>query len=174
MHCSRVFRSSVPSDLLPSSPRGRPSGTARVNAAALDQWNGGSVPVAECRTEGAVRQGNRPARHIPEGTLPGPVRSQGRVARCVIQNWPHVLSAPRRARTLQGARGRGRTPVVSYVGYSLKESWGEPWVVMGTTLTRQSTLPGSSTGTNAHSAVPPQQAQLPQAPPGADQPPVNA
>ena len=92
MHCSRVFRSSAPSDLLPSSPHGRLSGTARVNAAALDQWNGGSAPVAECRTEGAVRQGNRPARHIPEGTLPGSVRSQGRVARCVIQNWSHVLT----------------------------------------------------------------------------------
>jgi hypothetical protein len=94
VHCSRVFRSSAPSDLLPSSPYGRPSGTARVNAVALDRWNGGSAPVAECRTEGAVRQGNRPARHIPEGTLPGPVRSQGRVARCVIHNWSHVLSAP--------------------------------------------------------------------------------
>ena len=65
-----------------------------MNAAALDRWNGGSAPVAECRTEGAVRQGNRSARHIPEGTLPGPVRSQGRVARYVIQNWSHVLSAP--------------------------------------------------------------------------------
>jgi hypothetical protein len=72
--------------------------------------------VAECRTEGAVRQGNRPARHIPEGTLPGSVRSQGRVARCVIQNWSHVLSAPRRAWNLQETmacaawtRGRART-----------------------------------------------------------------
>jgi len=116
VHCSRVFRSSAPSDLLPSSPHGRLSGTARVNAAALDQWNGGSAPVAECRTEGAVRQGNRPARHIPEGTLPGSVRSQGRVARCVIQNWSHVLSAPRRAWNLQETmacaawtRGRART-----------------------------------------------------------------
>ncbi len=79
-----------------------------MNAAALDQWNGGSAPVAECRTEGAVRQGNRPPGTSPEGTLPGPVRSQGRVARCVIQNW-----------------------FVSYVGYSLKEPWGEPRVVIG-------------------------------------------
>ena len=141
------------------------------------EWGVG--PGGEVPHRGCCPAGKSPARHIPEGMLPGPVRSQGRVTRCVIQNWPHVLSAPRRARTLQGARGRGRTPVVSYVGYSLKESWGEPWVVMGTTLTRQSTLPGSSTGTNAHSAVPPQQAQLPQAqlpqsPSGADQPPVNA
>jgi hypothetical protein len=134
VHCSRVFRSSVPSDLLPSSPCGRPSGTARANAAALDQWNGGSAPVAECRTEGAVRQGNRPARHIPEGTLPGPVRSQGRVVRCVIQNWSHVLSAPRRAWNLHGNNGARcmdwavapGQPVVSFVGYSLKAPWGEP------------------------------------------------
>ncbi|HZI77133.1 MAG TPA: hypothetical protein VFD73_24480, partial [Gemmatimonadales bacterium] len=58
--------------------------------------------------EGAVRQGNRPARHIPEGTLPGSVRSQGRVARCVIQDWPHVLSAPRRAWNLLGNNGARR------------------------------------------------------------------
>ncbi len=65
----------------------------RVNAAALDQWNGGSAPVAECRTEGAVRQ-----RYCPPGTS-------------------------RKARPGQ--------PVVSYVGYSLKEPWGEPRVVIG-------------------------------------------
>lgn len=79
-----------------------------------------------------------PARHIPEGTLPGPVRSQGRVARCVIQNWSHVLSAPRRAWNLHGNNGALHglavapgQPVVSYVGYSLKEPWGEPRVVIG-------------------------------------------
>src|SRR4051812_48331203 len=53
VHCSRVFRSSVPSELVPSSPNGRGPG---VNTAALDQRNGGSAPVARCRTEGAVRQ----------------------------------------------------------------------------------------------------------------------
>lgn len=54
-----------------------------MNAAALDQWNGGSAPVAECRTEGAVRQGNRPARHIPEGTFAGagPLSGEGRTMR---------------------------------------------------------------------------------------------
>ena len=60
MHCSRVFRSSAPSDLLPSSPDGRP---LRVKAAALDQRNGGSAPVAKCHNEGAVRQ-----RYCPPGT----------------------------------------------------------------------------------------------------------
>jgi hypothetical protein len=47
--------------------------------------------VAECRTEDAAQAGKSPARHIPEGTLPGPVRSQGRVARYVIQNWSRAL-----------------------------------------------------------------------------------
>jgi hypothetical protein len=56
VHCSQVFRSSVPSDLLPSSPGRCPSGTAQGKAAALDQGNGGSAPVAECHIEGAVRQ----------------------------------------------------------------------------------------------------------------------
>jgi hypothetical protein len=61
---------------------------------------GGGVPHRGC-----CPAGKSPARHIPEGTLPGPVRSQGRVARCVIQNWSHVLSAPRRAWNLHGNNG---------------------------------------------------------------------
>jgi hypothetical protein len=40
-----------------------------------------------------------------EGMLPGPVRSQGRVARYVIQNWSHVLSAPGRAWNRHGNSG---------------------------------------------------------------------
>src|SRR5262249_42523214 len=40
----------------------------RVNTAALDRWNGGSAPVAECRTEDAARQGiarqAHPGRHV--------------------------------------------------------------------------------------------------------------
>ena len=53
-----------------------------------------------------------PGREIaPPGTsrkarLPGPVRSQGRAARCVIQNWPHVLSASRRAWICMGTMAR--------------------------------------------------------------------
>ena len=138
MHCSRVFRSSAPSDLLPSSPCGRPSGTARVNAAALDQmeWGvgpGGGVPHRRC-----CPAGKSPARHIPEGTLPGPVRSQGRVARCD----PELVARAQRAatrlesaweqwRALHGLAVAPGQPVVSYVGYSLKEPWGEPRVVIG-------------------------------------------
>ena len=98
MLCSQVFRSSVPSDLLPSSPAGVCQAPFRMNAAALGQRNGGSAPVAECHIEGAVRQ-RFARRHIREDTLPGPVRSQGRVARYVIQNWSYVLSASRFSRS---------------------------------------------------------------------------
>jgi len=94
VHCSRVFRSSAPSEHLPSS-RGRRS----VDAAALDQWNGGSAP------EGRATSTELPDRADLEGMLPGPVRSQGRIARCVIQNWSHVLSAPRRAWNRHGNNG---------------------------------------------------------------------
>src|SRR5881392_2537669 len=81
VHCSRVFRSSAPSDLLPSSPSGRPSGTAQGECGSTRsmEWGvgpGGGVPHRRC-----CPAGKSPARHIPEGTLPGPVRSQGRVAR---------------------------------------------------------------------------------------------
>jgi hypothetical protein len=95
VHCSRVFRSSAPSDLLPSRRAGARQVPPKVNAAALDQWNGGSAPVAECRTEDAAQAGKSPARHIPEGTLPGPVRSQGRVARCD----PELVARAQRAAT---------------------------------------------------------------------------
>ena len=78
------------------------------------------------------------AGHIQNDTLPGPVRFQGRAARCWIQNWPHVLSALRRAwnqhegnRALRGLAVAPGQPVVSYIGYSLKEPWGEPRVVIG-------------------------------------------
>ena len=39
-------------DLLPSWPGGARQAPLRVNAAALDQGNGGSAPVAECHIEG--------------------------------------------------------------------------------------------------------------------------
>jgi hypothetical protein len=94
--------------------------------------------VAECRTEDAAQAGKSPARHIPEGTLPGPVRSQGRVARCD----PELVARAQRAatrlesaweqwRALHGLAVAPGQPVVSYVGYSLKEPWGEPRVVIG-------------------------------------------
>ena len=71
MPCSRVFRSSAPSERLPSS-RGRRLGRrATVDAAALDQWNGGSAPVRRATSTGL------PSWADLEGMLSGPVRSQG-------------------------------------------------------------------------------------------------
>ena len=67
MHCSRVFRSSAPSEPLPSSPGGRFGRRAAVDAAALDQWNGGSAPVR--RATSTIL----PGRAELEGMLPGPV-----------------------------------------------------------------------------------------------------
>ena len=85
MHCSRVFRSSAPSDLLPSSPCGRPSGTAQGEYGGTRSMEWGVGPGGGVPHRGCCPAGKSPARHIPEGTLPGPVRSRGRVTQCVIQ-----------------------------------------------------------------------------------------
>ena len=130
---------------------------------------GGGVPHRGC-----CPAGKSPARHIPEGTLPGPVRSQGRVARCVIQNWSHVLSAPRRAWNLHGNNGARcmdsavapGQPVVSYVGYSLKDPWGEPRVVIGIDADESEYLAeflDRDKCARRGQQVPPQQVQLSQA-----------
>ena len=169
MHCSRVFRSSAPSDLLPSSPCGRPSGTARVNAAALDhmEWGvgpGGGVPHRRC-----CPAGKSPARHTPEGTLPGPVRSQGRVARCVIQNWSHVLSAPRRAwlqqvkLTESAPEGTGEYPSSALLGAPVPFGRGPQSADQARDLAGWTSgeLPGQVNE------------QLASWPPGADQPPAS-
>ena len=136
-----------------------------MNAAALDQWNGGSAPVAECRTEGVVRQGNRPVRHIPEGALPGPVRSQGRVARAQ-RAATRLESAWEQWRALHGLAVAPGQPVVSYVGYSLKEPWGEPRVVIGIDADEAEYLAeflDRDECAQRGQQVPPQQVQLPQA-----------
>ena len=91
MHCSRVFRSSAPSDSLPSSPCGRPSGTAHGEYGGTRSMEWGVGPGGGVPHRGCCPAGKSPARHIPEGTLPGSVRFQGRVARCVSLNRPHVL-----------------------------------------------------------------------------------
>ena len=83
-----------------------------VDTAALDQGNGGSAPVRRARSQNCPA-GNYRQAHL-EGMLPGPVRFQGRVARCVIQNWPHVLSAPRRA-----CRARRRARISRLPAHSL-------------------------------------------------------
>jgi hypothetical protein len=160
VHCSRVFRSSAPSDLLPSSPCGCPSGTAQGECGSTRsmEWGvgpGGGVPHRRC-----CPAGKSPARHTPEGTLPGPVRSQGRVARCVIQNWSHVLSAPRRAWNLHGnndarcmdSRSRPDSRSSATSATRSRSPGVSPGSSSGSTPTRPGTSPSFSTATNAHSA----------------------
>jgi hypothetical protein len=71
--------------------------------------------------------------------LPGPVRFQGRVEG---MRDPELVARAKRAatrlesaweqwRALHGLAVAPGQPVVSYVGYSLKEPWGEPRVVIG-------------------------------------------
>jgi hypothetical protein len=77
--CLREFRSSAPSDLLPSSPGGRPSGEC---GGTRSKENGGSAPVAECRTEDLpgweIARQAHPGRH---GAGAGPLSEAGRTMR---------------------------------------------------------------------------------------------
>jgi hypothetical protein len=115
VHCSRVFRSSVPSDALPSSPCERPSGNAQGEHSITRSMEWGVGPGGGVPHRGGCPAGTSVAGHILGGTWPGPVRSQGRVARCVIQKW--VARAQRAATRLESAweqwravwtRGRAR------------------------------------------------------------------
>jgi hypothetical protein len=116
VHCLRVFRSSVPSDLLPSSLTRCPSGVTQgeYGSTRSKEWGvgpGGSVSHRRCRPAGIL-----PAGHILEDTLPGPVRSQGRAARCdpelvaraqlqqaQLQRVPHRLGPHQPVRTSRSA-----------------------------------------------------------------------
>ena len=55
-------------------------------------------------------------------------------------------------RALHGLAVAPRQPVVSYVGYSLKEPWGEPRVVIGIDADGAEYLAEFLTAMNAHSA----------------------
>ena len=77
VHCSRVSGRSAPSDLLPSSPAGRPSGTAQGECGSARSMGNGGGPRWRSAAPRGCPAGKSPARHIPEGALPGPVRSQG-------------------------------------------------------------------------------------------------
>jgi hypothetical protein len=156
VHCSRVFRSSAPSEPLPSSPGGRLGRRTTVDAVALDQWNGGSAPVR--RATSTVL----PGRADLEGMLPGPVRSQGRVARAQ-RAATRLESAWEQWRALHGLAVAPWQPVVSYVGYS-------PDQVRDTATELAGWNPGELPGqvTDRLAAWPPG----PQT--GADQPPASA
>jgi hypothetical protein len=161
VHCSRVFRSSAPSDLLPSSPSGRPSGTAQGECGSTRsmEWGvgpGGGVPHRRC-----CPAGKSPARHIPEGTWPGPVRSQGRVARCVIQNWSGPLQQVKL--TESASEGTGEYPSSALLGAPVHFGRGRPPADQARDLAGWTSgeLPGQVNE------------QLASWPPGADQPPAS-
>jgi hypothetical protein len=88
VHCSQVFRSSGPSDLLPSSPGRCPSGTAQGESGSTRSKEWGVGPGGRVSHRGCCPAEISPAGHIREDTLPGPVRSQGRVAQVPFQQVP--------------------------------------------------------------------------------------
>jgi len=77
VHCSRVFRSSVPSDLVPYSPSGR-GARGEHGSTRSKEWGVG--PGGAMSLRGCCPANEKPG-HIPEDTSPGPVHFQGRVAR---------------------------------------------------------------------------------------------
>jgi hypothetical protein len=132
VRCSLVFLSSVQSEQLPFSPGSRSGQRAEVNAAVLDQWNGGSAPIR--RVTPKVLSGREAIRgQQPDGTQPGPVRSHGRVAPDA-----HRASRPddRSARGSAGGRRPGiRRSLEHYVGCATRAltrlSW---WLVHSNVL----------------------------------------
>ena len=137
MHCSRVFRSSAPSDHLPPHEAGAPApGQGGRGSTRSTEWGVG--PGAACHIDSAARQGHCPpgvpGRHASGA---GPLSGEGRTMRD-----PELVAHAQRAatrlesaweqwRALHGLAVAPGQPVVSYVGYSLKEPWGEPRVVIG-------------------------------------------
>src|SRR5690348_3676220 len=96
-----------------------------------------------------------PGRHV---TGAGPLSGEGRTIRD-----PELVARAQRAatrlesaweqwRALHGLADAPGQPVVSYVGYSLKEPWVNPGWSSGSTPTRPSTWPNSPTAMNAHNA----------------------
>ena len=95
------------------------------------EWGVG--PGAACHIDGLARQG-RSRRHTSGA---GPLSGEGRTMRD-----PELVARAQRAatrlesaweqwRALHGLAVAPGQPVVSYAGYSLKEPWGEPRVVIG-------------------------------------------
>ena len=173
MHCSRVFRSSAPSDLLPSSPSGRPSGTAQGECGSTRsmEWGvgpGGGVPHRRVLSGREIARQAHPGRHVAGA---GPLSGEGRTMRD-----PELVARAQRAatrlesaweqwRALHGLAVAPGQPVVSYVGYSLKEPWGEPRVVIGIDADEAEYLAeflDRDECAQRGQQVPPQQAQLPQ------------
>ena len=122
MHCSQVFRSSVPSELLPSSPGGRPSGAAQGECGSTRATEWGVGPGGTVSHRGCCPAEISPAGYIQDDTLPGPVRSQGRVARA-HRAATRLGSAWGQRRAPHGLAVTPGQPTASYAGCSIKELW---------------------------------------------------
>jgi hypothetical protein len=82
VHCLRVFRSSAPSELLPSSPGGRPSGVAlgEFGSTRSMEWGvglGGEVSQQGLSGRDIARRVH-PGRHVVGA---GPLSGEGRTMR---------------------------------------------------------------------------------------------
>jgi hypothetical protein len=121
VHCSQVFRSSGPSDLLPSSPGRCPSRTAQGESGSTRSKEWGVGPGGRVSHRGCCPAEISPAGHIREDTLPGPVRSQGRVAQVPFQQVP-IQPGPLQSGPLQQVklaeppRGTGEYPSSALIG----------------------------------------------------------
>jgi len=112
--CSRVFRNSVPNSI-PPRERGRFGDvTCPALAAELVRRIGGLVPVGERGSRGISDESC--TRRPPHWDQSGP--RSGRPVR--------VFRTP----NFQGGETPAQ-PVVGYVGYALKEPWGQPRAVIG-------------------------------------------
>jgi len=105
VHCSRVFRSSVRSDLLPPSPGRRPSGATQGECGSTRSREWGVGPGGRVSHRGGCPAEISPRRAHPRRHVAGAGPLSGEVARCVILNWSHVLSAPRHACNRHGNNG---------------------------------------------------------------------
>ena len=109
-----------------------------------------------------------PGRHVAGA---GPLSGEGHAVRDpeLAARAQHAATRPDSAgehwRALQGLAVAPGQPVVSYVGYSLKEPWGEPRVVIGIDADEAEYLAeflDRDECAQRGQQVPPQQAQLPQ------------
>jgi hypothetical protein len=110
---------------------------------------------------------------------PGPVHFQGRLARCVIQNWSHVLSTATRLQrgqvSVQQGRltepvpeGTGEYPSPVHLNAPPAPDWGRPSPDQARDIAAEVAgwTPGELPGQLPE--------QLASWPPGADQPPAGA
>jgi hypothetical protein len=131
---------------------------------------GGGVPHRGCCPAGKSPRQAHPGRHVAGA---GPLSGEGRTIRD-----PELVARAQRAatrlesaweqwRALHGLAVAPGQPVVSYVGYSLKEPWGEPRVVIGIDADEAEYLAeflDRDECAQRGQQVPPRQAQLPQVP----------